>query len=83
MTLVELLEGAPEPEIQLPVRQAVHRVRMQFGLDEPYLRMTKVGPKLYVEVDFLVIPASGTSTTRIASGGPSSSSWPTCRTRCG
>lgn len=53
-TLVELLEGAPDPEIQRPVRQAVHHVRNQFGLDEPYLRMTKVGPKLYVEVDFLV-----------------------------
>ena len=53
-TLVELLEGAPDPEVELPVRQAVHHVRTQFGLDEPYLRMTKVGPKLYVEVDFLV-----------------------------
>jgi predicted Co/Zn/Cd cation transporter (cation efflux family) len=53
-TIVELLEGAPDPEVQKPVRAAVHEVGQEFGLDEPYLRMTKVGRKLYVEVDFLV-----------------------------
>jgi predicted Co/Zn/Cd cation transporter (cation efflux family) len=55
-TLVELLEGAPDPEVQAPVRAAVHDVRELFGLDEPYLRMTKVGNKLYVEADFVVPP---------------------------
>ncbi len=53
-TVVELLEGAPPPEIADPVRLAVHGVRREFGLEEPYLRMSKVGRKLYVEVDFLV-----------------------------
>ena len=53
-TVVELLEGAPDPSIQRPVRAAVHDVRVEHGLDDPYLRMTKVGRKLYVEVDFLV-----------------------------
>jgi predicted Co/Zn/Cd cation transporter (cation efflux family) len=55
-TLVELLEGAPDPEIQAPVRRAVAEVTAEFGLDDPYLRMTKVGRKLYVEADFVVPP---------------------------
>jgi predicted Co/Zn/Cd cation transporter (cation efflux family) len=53
-TVVELLEGAPDPAIQVPVRAAVREVRLEHGLDDPYLRMTKIGRKLYVEVDFLV-----------------------------
>lgn len=53
-TVVELLEGAPDPEVQRPVRLAVHEVRNELGLDDHFLRMTKVGRKLYVEVDFLV-----------------------------
>lgn len=53
-TLVELLEGAPAPEVQEPVRRAIAEVRHQFELPEPYIRMTKVGRKLYVEVDFVV-----------------------------
>lgn len=56
VTLVELLEGAPDPEVQAPVRRAVAEVTARFGLDEPYLRMSKLGRKLYVEVDFLVRP---------------------------
>lgn len=53
-TVVELLEGAPAPEIQRPVRSAVSEVREEFGLEDPFLRMTKTGRKLYVEADFLV-----------------------------
>ena len=53
-TLVELLEGAPDPEVQRPVQLAVNEVREEFGLDDPFLRMTKTGRKLYVEADFLV-----------------------------
>jgi predicted Co/Zn/Cd cation transporter (cation efflux family) len=53
-TLVELLEGAPEPEIQRPIQTAVNEVREEFGLEDPFLRMTKTGRKLYVEADFLV-----------------------------
>lgn len=53
-TLVELLEGAPDPEVQAPVRHAVNQVQREFDLDDPYLRMTKVGRKLYVEADFVV-----------------------------
>lgn len=50
----ELLEGAPTPEVQAPVRRAVAEVRAEHALAEPALRMTKVGRKLYVEVGFLV-----------------------------
>lgn len=50
----ELLEGAPAPEVQEPVRRAVAEVRAEYDLAEPTLRMTKVGRKLYVEAGFLV-----------------------------
>ena len=53
-TVVELLEGAPDSEVQRPVQAAVNEVRVEFGLDDPFLRMTKTGRKLYVEADFLV-----------------------------
>ena len=36
------------------MQAAVNEVRDEFGLAEPYLRMTKTGRKLYVEADFLV-----------------------------
>lgn len=53
---VELLEGLPPEPVGAAVRSAVEEVRHAFGLDVPRLRMTKVGNKLYVEVDWLVAP---------------------------
>lgn len=53
---VELLEGLPPEAVRRTVATVVDEVRHQFGFDEPRLRMTKVGNKLYVEVDFLVSP---------------------------
>lgn len=55
-TVVELLEGAPPMEVQSPVLLAVAETRAEFDLAEPEVRMTKLGPKLYVEVDGLVAP---------------------------
>jgi cation diffusion facilitator family transporter len=52
----ELLEAAPDAELQAQVRVAIDQVVQQHGLDEHHLRTAKVGPKLYVEVDFLVDP---------------------------
>ena len=52
----ELLEAAPDDDLQAQVRTAVDRVVEQHGLGEHHLRTAKVGPKLYVEVDFLVDP---------------------------
>ncbi|MFC7533009.1 cation diffusion facilitator family transporter [Actinoplanes sp. GCM10030250] len=53
-TLTELLEGAPDERIHEPVRRALTGVCEKYGLTEPVLRLGKVGPKLYVEVDFVV-----------------------------
>jgi predicted Co/Zn/Cd cation transporter (cation efflux family) len=49
--VVELLERAPDAPVHDAVLSAVAEVRADFELDEPAVRMTKVGPKLYVEVD--------------------------------
>jgi predicted Co/Zn/Cd cation transporter (cation efflux family) len=54
VTIIELLEGAPSAEVQEPVLEAVEHVRARFDLDEPTVLMSKVGPKLYVEVDGVV-----------------------------
>jgi predicted Co/Zn/Cd cation transporter (cation efflux family) len=53
-TVVELLEGAPPVEVQAPVREVVDEVTAEFGLAEPVVRMSKLGTKLYLEVDYLV-----------------------------
>lgn len=50
----ELLEGAPPPEVDAQVRSAVDRARERFSLPEPVVRATKVGRRLYVEIDFVV-----------------------------
>lgn len=52
----ELLEGAPPPEVDAAVRAAVDAARTAFDLPEPLLRATKLGRRLYVEVDFVVEP---------------------------
>ena len=53
---VELLEGEPPAEIRESVLATVEEVRTRFGLDEPIVRLHKLGRKLYVEVDFVVEP---------------------------
>ena len=55
-TVVELLEGAPPAEVQAPVLEIVREVFREFDIDEPVVRMTKVGKKLYVEIDAEVRP---------------------------
>lgn len=55
-TVRELLEGAPSAEIQQPVLEIVRAVCAEFEIDNPEVRMTKVGPKLYVEIDAAVRP---------------------------
>ena len=53
-TAIELLEGAPTAGVQAPVREVVDAVMREHGITEQVLRMTKVGPKLYVELDAAV-----------------------------
>jgi predicted Co/Zn/Cd cation transporter (cation efflux family) len=55
-TVVELLEGAPPPAVQQPVLTIVRDVFREFDIAEPVIRMTKVGQKLYVEIDAEVRP---------------------------
>jgi predicted Co/Zn/Cd cation transporter (cation efflux family) len=56
-TFIELVEGRPDTEIEGPAREAVDSVCREFGLGEQHLRMTKVGRKFYVEIDFVVDPS--------------------------
>jgi predicted Co/Zn/Cd cation transporter (cation efflux family) len=55
-TVVELLEGAPPDDVQEPVLRIIRDVFREFDIDEPIVRMTKVGQKLYVEIDAEVRP---------------------------
>jgi len=55
-TFTELIEGLPEEELQRPVREVVDEVRSHYDLGDMHLRMSKLGPKLYVEIDFVVAP---------------------------
>lgn len=52
--LVELLEGAPGPEIAGPVQELVDDVTARHDLPTPSVRMTKVGTKLYLDVVYEV-----------------------------
>lgn len=52
----ELLEGEPPAEVAQEVTRAVAVAREAFGLPEPLVRATKLGGRLYLEVDFVVEP---------------------------
>lgn len=53
-TVLELLEGNPDDSIRDAVVTRVEAVQSEFGLSPLDVLMTKVGPKLYVEVDGVV-----------------------------
>lgn len=55
-TVRELLEGSPSPAIAAPVQDIVDAVTAEHGLAAPTVRMSKLGAKLYLEVDYLVEP---------------------------
>lgn len=55
-TVRELLEGSPPVSVQQPVQALVDAVSAEHGLDAPTVRMSKLGAKLYLEVDYLVEP---------------------------
>ncbi|NKY39126.1 hypothetical protein HGA02_06120 [Cellulomonas septica] len=54
----ELLEAAPSGAVAAALAAAVADVRDRFGLPEPVVRATKLGRRLYVEVDFVVEPGT-------------------------
>lgn len=55
-TILELLEGEPDHDIRTPVYAAVDTVARRHGITDPVVRTTKVGPKLYVELEAVVAP---------------------------
>ena len=55
-TFIELVEGSPDLDLRGPARLAVDEVAAQFGLTDQHLRMTKIGRKFYVEIEFVVEP---------------------------
>lgn len=54
----ELLEAAPPAPVRDALARAVADARAEFGLPEPVVRATKLGRRLYVEVDFVVAPGT-------------------------
>lgn len=50
----ELLEKAPEQQVQSAIDRAVDTVRRTYDLQRVAVRATKLGDRLYVDVDFLV-----------------------------
>jgi predicted Co/Zn/Cd cation transporter (cation efflux family) len=54
--LHELLEGAPPPDVVARIEHAVADARASFELPAPLVRSTKLGRRLYVEIDFVVAP---------------------------
>jgi len=65
-TGVELLEGAPPDAVQEPVREALAEVRQAFGLGDPSVRIAKLGPKLYVEIEAPARPETTIATEHAA-----------------
>ncbi|WGD36595.1 cation transporter [Lysinibacter sp. HNR] len=51
----ELLEGAPAKAVQNSVHAIVREVQQEFSLGEPIVRMHKIGRRLYLEIDFIVL----------------------------
>lgn len=50
----EILEAAPPVHVREVLDAAATQVSAEYGLGEPLIRATKLGRRLYVEVDFLV-----------------------------
>jgi predicted Co/Zn/Cd cation transporter (cation efflux family) len=55
-TFIELIEGSPDGELQEAAQLALDHVAFQFALTDRHMRMTKIGRKFYVEIDFVVEP---------------------------
>jgi predicted Co/Zn/Cd cation transporter (cation efflux family) len=53
-TFIELIEGSPDENLVETAEFALTEVATAFGLDDRHMRMTKIGRKFYVEIDFVV-----------------------------
>ncbi len=50
----EILEAAPPEDVRRAIDAAAESTRAEFDLPQPLVRATKLGRRLYVEVDFVV-----------------------------
>ena len=50
----ELMEAAPPEDVRRAIDRAAESTRAEFDLGMPMVRATKLGRRLYIEVDFLV-----------------------------
>jgi cation diffusion facilitator family transporter len=55
-TVAEVMEAAPGVSVRVPVVEAIDAVTDHHQLDDPVIRLSKLGPRLYVEVDVTVRP---------------------------
>jgi cation diffusion facilitator family transporter len=53
-TVDEVMEAAPASSVRVPVIEVIEAVAAQYELDTPAIRLSKLGPRLYVEVDVAV-----------------------------
>jgi predicted Co/Zn/Cd cation transporter (cation efflux family) len=53
-TVAEMMQATPGSSVRVPVIEAIEAVRARHDLDEPVIRLTKLGPRLDVEVDVTV-----------------------------
>jgi cation diffusion facilitator family transporter len=60
----ELLTMSPGPEIREQVRSAVRDVERRYRFAESFIRTSKVGSRLDVEIDFVVAPDSAAQTVQ-------------------
>ncbi|WP_143961803.1 cation diffusion facilitator family transporter [Litoribacter populi] len=50
----EVMEMSPESEIKLDVENIISSIKTKYGFNEYFLRVSKVGSKLFIEVDYVV-----------------------------
>jgi cation diffusion facilitator family transporter len=50
-TVVEVMEATPASSVRVPVIEAIEAVADHYQLDDPTIRLSKLGPRLYVEID--------------------------------
>jgi cation diffusion facilitator family transporter len=55
-TVGEVMEASPASSVRVPVIEAIEAVSTHHQLDDPVIRLSKLGPRLYVEVDITVRP---------------------------
>jgi cation diffusion facilitator family transporter len=60
----EVLTMAPEPAVMEQLRSCVRDVEVHYGFAESFLRASKVGPRLDVEIDFVVDESSTAQNVR-------------------